>query len=280
VGECLVLSVEEYITRRKREDKLNEFDIKAKMDNIRICVNYIFEYFDQYLNIDEIDQKTLLNQERVEKYKKQFTQYSGKVQEWLINIFDTYNKRIHQSIGMFLKKDELFYLRYTENDFRTISYECYAAIIKKNPFIKDDTELLFDFIKEYHELQSQKNLVVYDIRLNNKIDNWIKQTQKRYHVNIWAFVKDYINHFYSNDNLWPARHKIKNDQEWQPYIYDYRQRYNLFGLDTLYPRISNRPFMKRKKQYLEILMMYVWLHDIWGDEDNYWEEYKNKTISD
>lgn len=274
-----MLRVEEYIARRKREDKIDEFDTKAKLNNIRICVNYIFEYFDQYLNIDEMDQQTLLNKERVEKYKNQFKLYSKKIQDWLANIFDTYNKRINQSISSFLRKDDLFYLRYTENDFRTISYECYAAIVKKNPFIKDDTEMLFDFIKEYHEIQSQKDLMVYDIHFNDKIDNWIDQTQKMYNVNIWAFVNDYIERFSDKDNLWPVRHKIKNDQEWQPYVYNYKQKYNLFALDTLYPRISDRPFMKRKKQYLEILMMYVWLHDIWGDDD-YWEEYKNKTIED
>jgi hypothetical protein len=49
-----MMTLEEYIEKRKREDKVNEFDIDSKMDNMRICVNYVFEYFNQYLDIDEV----------------------------------------------------------------------------------------------------------------------------------------------------------------------------------------------------------------------------------
>ena len=46
-----MLSLEEYIEKRKTEDGINEFDVSQKINNIRTCINYIFEYFDQYLSI-------------------------------------------------------------------------------------------------------------------------------------------------------------------------------------------------------------------------------------
>ncbi len=46
----------------------------------------------------------------------------------------------------------------------------------------------------------------------------------------------------------------------------------------LYSKISNMPFIKGKKQFLEILMMYNWLHSISGDDENYWDEYLNKIL--
>ncbi len=52
-----MLSIEEYIARRKKEDKLNEFDIDARAQNIKICVDYVFEYFNNYLNITEAEEK-------------------------------------------------------------------------------------------------------------------------------------------------------------------------------------------------------------------------------
>ncbi|MDD9149275.1 hypothetical protein OYT88_11990 [Sporolactobacillus sp. CQH2019] len=266
-----MLRLEDYIARRKKEDNINEFDINAKMENMKICVDYIFEYFNQYLNIDEMDQQTFLNNERLEKYRNQVKLYDEDIQVWLVNIFDTYDKQVHRIIANILKKNDLFFLHYTDNDFRSSSYDCYASLIKKYPFMKDQTEMLFRFIKNYHFIQSQSGINRYDLHLSENIDKWLDQTWKKYKVNIWAFVDDYLYRFSENDRLWPARHKVKNSNG--QYEYNYKQKNNLFGLNTLYPRISNRPFMKRKKQFLEILMMYDWLHSFENDDDNYWEEY-------
>lgn len=274
-----MLSLEEYISKRKKEDKINEFDIETRMDNMRICVNYVFEYFNQYLNIDEMEQKTFLNEERLEKFRKQLDMYENDIQEWLVNIYDVHEKHIHRSIISFLKKDELFLLYNTENEFRSCSYDCYAQLIKKNPFLKGQTEMLFLFIKDYHTIQSEKEINALPVLLTEDINEWLEKTWNKYKVNIWAFASDYIDRFSDDDSLWPSKHKIKSNEEWQPYFYDYKQKTNLFNLNTLYTRISKKPFIKGKKQYLEIIMMYIWLHSIWGDEENYWEEYRTKVVN-
>ena len=274
-----MLNLEDYIARRKREDNLNEFDVESRMDNMRICVNYVFEYFNQYLNIDEMEQKTFLNEERLEKFRKQLDMYENDIQEWLVNIYDVHEKHIHRSIISFLKKDELFLLYNTENEFRSCSYDCYAQLIKKNSFLKGQTEMLFLFIKDYHRIESEKELNTPSVFLTEDINEWLEKTWNKYKVNIWAFASGYLSHFYENDSLWPSKHKIKSNEEWQPYFYDYKQKTNLFNLNTLYTRISKKPFIKGKKQYLEILFMYIWLHGVWGDEENYWEEYLKKTVN-
>ena len=43
------MTLEEYIVKRKREDGINEYDLDKRLENTRICVNYIFEYFNNYL---------------------------------------------------------------------------------------------------------------------------------------------------------------------------------------------------------------------------------------
>ncbi|USK60383.1 hypothetical protein [Peribacillus asahii] len=274
-----MLSLEEYISKRKKEDKINEYDIDSRMDNMRICVNYVFEYFNQYLDIDEMEQKTFLNEERLVKFRKQLDMYDQDIQDWLVNIYDVHEKHIHRSIISLLKKDNLFFLYNTDNEFRSCSYDCYAQLIKKNQFLKDQTEMLFLFIKDYHSIQSQKDINTPSVYLTEDINEWLEKTWNKYKVNIWAFASDYIERFSEDDSLWPAKHKIKSNENWQPYIYDYKQKTNLFNLNTLYTRISKRPFIKGKKQYLEIIMMYIWLHSIWGDEEKYWEEYFNRTVN-
>ncbi len=52
-----MLSIEEYIARRKKEDRLNEFDNEARSQNLKICLDYVFEYFNNYLNTTEADEK-------------------------------------------------------------------------------------------------------------------------------------------------------------------------------------------------------------------------------
>jgi hypothetical protein len=35
---------------------------------MKICVDYVFEYFNNYLNITEVEEKTVLHNEKLEKY--------------------------------------------------------------------------------------------------------------------------------------------------------------------------------------------------------------------
>ncbi|WP_353957860.1 hypothetical protein [Lysinibacillus sp. G4S2] len=274
-----MFTLEEYISKRKREDKINEYDIDSKNENIRVCVNYVFEYFNQYLNIEEMEQKTFLNEERLVKFKNQLEKYEDAIQEWLVDIYDVHEKQIHRSIISFLKKEELFLLYNTEHEFRTCSYDCYAHLIKKNPFLKGQTEMLFNFIKDYHRIESEKELNNPSIFLTGDINEWLERTWSKNKVNVWAFTSNYLLRFSDDDSLWPVKHKIKTSENWQPYIYDYKQKTNLFNLNTLYTKISKKPFIKGKKQFLEVIFMYIWLHDIYGDNDNYWGEYCIKVIN-
>jgi len=273
-----MLTIEEYIARRKKEDKLNEFSLKDRMETMKICVNYVFEYFNQYLDVSKLNERTVLNNERLEKFRKTISQHDSDIQEWLLNIYDEYGKKVNHSIINYLKKDDLFYLYYLDSEFRSISYDCYAHLINKNPFLKDQTEMLFLFIKDYNQIQVQQTKSAYQLSFSEEIDQWVEATWQKYKVDIIGFCKDWTHRFSDNEDQWPVSHRKKSNSKWQKYDYDYKQKNNLFNLNSLYKRISNRPFIKGNKQYLELIMMYFWLHEIVGDEDNYWQEYLNKSL--
>lgn len=275
-----MLRVEEYIYQRKTEDGLNEFDNSLKMENTKKVIDYVFEYFNQYLTENAIDERTVLQNEKILKLQKQLDIYDEDVQNWLLNIYETYDKQIHRSIINLLKKEDTFFLYYSDSDFRSCSYDIYANLIKKNSFLKDQTESLFNFIKDHHRIQSEKDDISRYPYISQEISDWVDKTWKSYNVNLWAFASDYASRFYNDPSLWPSKHKKKSKENYQEYDYDYKQKTNLFNINNLYTRISNKPFMKRKKQMLEILIMHEWLHSIWGDEDNYWEEYSNKVVKD
>lgn len=273
-----MLRVEEYIYKRKKEDELNEFDKSLRMENTKKVIDYVFEYFNQYLTENAIDERTVLQNEKIQKLQKQLDIYDEDVQNWLLNIYETHDKQIHRSIITLLKKEDTFFLYHSDSDFRSSSYDIYANLIKKNPFLKDQTESLFHFIKDHHRIVSTKDAISNYPFISKEINDWVERSWESYKVNLWAFASDYANRFYNDLSMWPTKHKKKSKEDYQEFDYDCRQKSNLFNIDSLYTRISDKPFMKRKKQLLEVMLMYVWLHSIWGDEDNYWEEYSTKVI--
>jgi hypothetical protein len=268
-----MLTIEEYIARRKKEDQINEFADDLRIDNLRICVNYVFEYFNQYMDVSRSDEGTVLSNQRLEKYKKSLSKYSPDLQDWLVRIYDTYDKQLNKVIVNYLKEDDLFLLSHSEKDFRKISYDCYASVVKKHHFIKEETEFLYLFIKDHHHIQSEYRGYQTDLIISEEVNSWFEETWSKYKVNLHTFSLNWVTRFSSNEKSWPVKHKIKTNESWRQFKYDYKQKNNLFNLNSLYTRISGMPFIKGKKQYLENLMMYFWLHEIEGDEDHYWNEY-------
>ena len=190
-----MLSIEEYIARRKKEDKINEFDFDARTHNMKICVDYIFEYFNNYLKTTEAEEKTVLHSEKLEKYRKQLDEYEFEVKNWAVSMYDEYGKQVHRYIGNILKEDDLFFIYNTDDEFRSVSYDCYTKLIKKLPFIKEQTEMLFLFIKEYHRVQGQKHFDFGVPTISEEISDWLENTWTKHQVNLAAFAYNWINGF-------------------------------------------------------------------------------------
>lgn len=274
-----MLTIEEYIAKRKKEDKLNEFDIDKRIDNIKLCVDYIFEYFNNYLDISEAEKQTILNNERLDTLRKQLREYDKDIQDWLVNIYNEYGKYMHRIIGNILDENDVFLLYNTESEFRSASYDCYSKLIKKYPFLRDQTEMLFLFIKDYHRVKSISVMQYNELPFfTQSISDWIEKTQAKYNVSIPAFAYTYIIKFYDDYDKWPATHKKKSNNPYFPYDYNYKQKRNLFNLDSLYTKVSNKPFIRGYKQELELIMMYYWMKDIQND-DEYWNEYLEKVLT-
>lgn len=273
-----MVRLEEYISKRKKEDLINEFDKNKKDENLKICVNYIFEYFNNYLNISELEERTILKDEKLEKYRNQLQNYKIEIQEWLVNIYSEYGNFLDKSIGRRTKNEEIyFFLLNEESEFRSLSYECYAKYIKKFPYLKGQEEMLYKFLKEYHRVESNIELRK-NPTINQEIDEWVEITKHNYGVNLYRFASDWVNYFYDDKDLWSASHKIKTSAPYTWYEYNYKNGNNLFNIDSIYRNMPKKPFTKGKKQEFEILFMYYWLHEIDSDDD-YWQEYLDKVLN-
>lgn len=273
-----MLTLEEYIAKRKKEDRLNEFNIEKRLENIRLSVNYIFEYYDGYLNITDMEHKTVLNNERLEKFRRQVEHYDKDVQDWLIGLYDEYGKYMHKNIAKVIDKNDVFLLYHKDSEFRSVSYDCYSKLIKQYPFLKDQTEMLYQFIKDYHRIRSIDSGDFEDVPFfTQPMGDWIKGTYAKFKVNLVEFAYSYAMTFFDNDSKWPTGHKKKTGKEYMPFDYDYKQKKNLFNIDSVYSKVSSKSFIKGRKQELELLIMYYWLHSIENDEE-YWVEYTSRVI--
>ena len=272
------MRIDEYIAHRRKEDGLDEYNLEARAENTKICVNYVFEYFNNYLDSIGGSEDTILHNEKIDNYRQRnVKQYSAEIKEWLVGLYAAHGKYMHMQLKNFIT-DKYFYLYDSEAEFRALSYEVYPKAVKRFPFLEGQSEMIYRFIKDQHRIY---NLMDEDFHIREKIDKWIKDTYEERGVNIYSFCGDYINNYYDHPEQWPPRHKKKSKDIEMYHLkpddslyweYDYRQKNNLFSIDSFYSEMPKKHFLNRKKQYFEAILLYVWLHNIEG-EDGYWEEY-------
>lgn len=82
----------------------------------------------------------------------------------------------------------------TDAECRSISYETYPKLIKEDLYLKEESEIIYMFIKDYHRIKSdvKERMPV----INDKIKLWIDYTKENYGVDMEAFVFNYLNKAY------------------------------------------------------------------------------------
>jgi hypothetical protein len=277
------MKLEEYIVKRKNEDGINEYDFDKRNENTRVCVNYVFEYFNNYLDTQPADEKTVLHEQKIDKYRSILREYEAEVHDWLVSMYSSYGKYMHRQL-MNLVTDDYFLLYDSEAEFRALSYDIYPKAVKRFKFLDGQSEMVFRFVKEAHRVRSIFPAYVQDFYISDSINEWILDTYRKNGVNLYVFCNEWALSFYDHPETWPKGHKKKSiyyekrseytcikPPETLFWDYDYKQKSNLFGLDDLYKRMPKKSFVRGKKQEFEATIMYFWLHGITSDGD-YWEE--------
>lgn len=84
-----MLKIEEYISMRKRKEKINEFDFTKHSDNMGNIIQFVSEYFNDYLNPEDYNYELIKLQQTIEKSKKtlinQFPKTHDFIEEYYLN---------------------------------------------------------------------------------------------------------------------------------------------------------------------------------------------------
>lgn len=270
----MYLSLEEYITKRKRKDGLNEFDAEQRVKNMGLCINYVIEYFEKYLDPQKVDFEQAAVDQKAAKLRKQLAkEYDSDVVDWLISVYRENGKRVDIVIKNFVNEDLTRLLDYRDEDWAEGASELIRENTKKMPYLAGEEEMVARSIGNFIRAKNR----FYDSfdrhnKLGDHIVKWLKETYRDYSVNVLGFAHEYASaffdeHYQSEYNRDFGRVEILSE-------YDHRTEVNLFDIDNLYEEIKDKPFMHGRKTELEILLMYAWLDNIVDDRD-YWQVYLN-----
>ena len=274
-------TLEEYIKKRKEDDCLDLNDVSKKDENLQICINYVFEFFNTYVNVTEQQQQLIEINEKLLKYRNQLSDYSPDTQTWLLRMYEKYGKRMHTQINKELNECSTFLLVNTEAEFRKRSYQCYSALIKSYKFMESYTEELYDYIKDQHRIWSdnyQLNLERDGIYMNPKINEYIESTCKKYKVNLLCWAENYANYYYASENLWPI-HCVEKEI-YHSFYNVTKAKTNKFNIDYIYSQVSILPYIKGKKTILEALVMYYWNSEIDHIDEAFYKAYMIKVCGE
>lgn len=273
-GEISMLTIEEYITRRKKDLEINEFDENKITENATALNQIVNEYFEKY--IEENTNKLIKTSAQVNNFRKQIDHYSIEVQDYLVEAYSTSGKYIHRPVENVLKEDRFLFIRDTDEEIEKLVFDSVEVLKDKLPYLETAPLTIEKLIREY--IDERKKCYKKDNipNIHPKINEWINETEVNHNVSLPAFADELALTFSEQEKMWPPKRKTIDERlNLTYYKYDYKTEGNRFNLNELYEEIPGKPFLKNQKKYLEVLVMYYWLHSIDTDEE-YWHEYLNK----
>ena len=133
-----MLKLEEYIAKRKKEDGMDEFDKSKRSENTKASVNYVFEFFNQYIDITETIPLTTIKNKKVEKYRRALRDHFPEVIDWLVFINIEYGKWMDRII--LNKLDDPYFFLFTTD--KELAYKIYYSIVEKYDYMSGTQEMI------------------------------------------------------------------------------------------------------------------------------------------
>jgi hypothetical protein len=269
-----VLKIEEYIALRKKKEKLDEYDFQKHSENMAKVIQYVTDYFNQYLNFEDYSYEQVKTQQTVDKFRAEIKSKFPTTYEFIISYFWENKKRIDKLLTKTydeLEDSELFC--FVEDDKKVAEYVC------KKKLCVEVTEELLSIIatmsREFREIQNEGPNMSSMKEIDNSITDWVLQTYRTYNIDLLDYASNKSYEFY--ERYVDYEYDRSTQTSYHINRYDYRYQDNPFNIDDIYERNKHREFINGHKGELEMLIMYCWLFEDIHDED-YWPEYVKLCI--
>lgn len=267
--------IEDYIHTRKLKDKLDEFDFSKRSENMGKIINYVSEYFNDYLTPEDFSEEILKLQQNLEKSRKRLEEDYPTSHFFIEQFYMKHQKRIDTFIGKVIQNSVEAPLCYRLSDYMAIAKE----VLYNRLLMKDESEetlnnvaiAVEEYTKRWNEEPDRSSMKEVD----PVIVKWIMDAYREYGVNLLDFAYGYMSEWEKKYTETTYSRDIK-----ESYLinhYDYQYQDNPFDINQWYEQHKDRPFIEGKKYFLEMLLMYIWLFEIL-DDSSYWGEYTQLMI--
>ena len=271
-----MLTIEEYISKQKRKNKIDEFDISNQSENMSAIIKLVMEYFNNYLDIGTLDEDRIKLIQNVDKIKKEigdtFTIYT----EEIIDFYRNYKIRAHSILKKELERASYSSLFHEDNDYISIVDNVIKSLDSKTLDLSGEKDFLLKLAPLVKDDITPRPSHSDYYFLDSNLIEWVINTFNNYKVNLLQFAynvaSDYFDRYvkYEIDRYYDQSYYVNN--------YDHRYNRNAFDIDSIYEDNCHRPFIENRKGELEMLIMHEWVFECVHDED-YWSEYVNLCIN-
>ncbi len=275
-GGVHMLTIDEYIAKMKKADKLNEFDYLKVSDNMSSVMKYVMSYFNEYLTMETCDAEEIKFKHAIDKLQQEVMDRYPQSKEFVLNFYLRHRIRLDKELDKWVNDIPYFPFFYSDADFLSLADGfCSSYKISNDNMAEyqDNVAILISEIKQY---QTDAPRPVEMLHLDNNIVAWVRDTYRQYGVNLYAFASDLAYLHYQRY----VKYERGNYGETGYYVNYYNHRYNKnpFGVDQIYEDNKHRPFLDSKRGEFEMLIMHEWLFSMVYDDD-YWSEYVNLCIA-
>lgn len=271
-----MFTVEEYITQMKKKDKLDEFNFRKHAENMASVISYVMEYFNNYLNPEEYNYEQIKIDQTILKIKQEIEKSLPKSLGFVTEYYKDKVTRIDRSLKKFLEGFEYSDLLYCKEDYENLVDAFCSNYKMKNTGVEIYKAELVILAEELKYLNTEKPLISDCKFLDNCLVGWIKETYRKYNVNLLAFAYTIADEYYEKFIEY-VHDRISNTSY---HVNHYNHRYNEdpFEITDIYNDNKHRPFIDGRKGELEMLIMHDWVFD-WAHDSDYWAEYVNLCVS-
>ncbi len=270
-----MLTIDEYIAKLKKADKLDEFDITRQADNMSAILKYVMSYFNEYLTIEGCNTEELKMKHAVDTLDEEINRYLPLSKLFVVSFFLEHKIRIDKEVEKYISRIDYFDFTYSKEDFLSLATDFCLDYKVKGSDVKQYVDEVAVLIKEIKKKTTEKPNSSEYVHLDNNITSWVLDTYQQYGVNLFSFCSD---HSYSYYQRYVKYERSRYGNEGY-YVNNYDHRYNSnpFEVDQIIEANKDRPFLANRRGELEMVIMHDWLFSMVHDEE-YWPEYVNLCV--
>ena len=271
-----MLTIDEYIAKMKKTDRLDEFDFTKQSENMSSVMKYVMSYFNEYLNMETCDAEEIKQKHATDKLGEETARKYPESKDFILNFYLQHKIKINKELDKWLNDIQYFPFYYSEQDFSTLADDFCASYKLKGAEMNEYTKNIALLIAEIKKNNTDPPTTSEMVRLDHNLTSWIRETYRQYGVNLYSFAADLGYSYYERY----VKYERGSYNERGYYVNHYNHRYNNnpFGINQIYEDNKHRPFIENKRGELEMLVMHSWLFNEVNDDD-YWPEYVNLCVS-